>query len=85
MSHGTAAIVPAAGFRRAFACCVVMLTVCSSAACTQEVDLKQALQVTDVTTGWFDAGIVDGKNKLVPSITFRLRNSIRQDVACGRR
>jgi hypothetical protein len=28
----------------------------------------------DVTTGWFDAGIVDGKNKLVPSVSFRLKN-----------
>lgn len=44
------------------------------AACSQPVDLKTALQVSDVTTGWFDAGIVDGKNKLVPTITFRLRN-----------
>ena len=45
------------------------------AACSQPVDLKTALQVSDVTTGWFDAGIVDGKNKLVPTITFRLRNA----------
>ena len=32
------------------------------------------LQVQDVSTGWFDAGIVNGQNKLVPSITFRLKN-----------
>jgi hypothetical protein len=43
--------------------------------CTSSVDLKQALQVTDVSTGWFDAGVVDGKNKLVPSITFKLKNT----------
>jgi hypothetical protein len=43
------------------------------AACTSPVDLKQAIEVTDVTTGWFDAGIVNGKNKLVPSVTFRLK------------
>jgi hypothetical protein len=43
-------------------------------ACGPSVDLKQALEVTDVSTGWFDAGIVDGKNKLVPSTTFRLKN-----------
>jgi hypothetical protein len=42
-------------------------------ACTSNVDLKQALQVTDVSTGWYDAGIVDGKNKLVPSVTFKIR------------
>lgn len=45
-----------------------------SAACTASVDVKEALEVTDVSTGWFDAGIVDGRNKLVPSVTFRLRN-----------
>lgn len=44
-------------------------------ACSPPVDLKQALQVADASTGWFDAGIVDGKNKLVPSITFRLKKT----------
>ncbi len=44
-------------------------------ACYSNVDLKQALQVTDVSTGWYDAGIVDGKNKLVPSVTFKLKKS----------
>jgi hypothetical protein len=39
-----------------------------------QIDLGQALEVTDVTTGWFDAGVVDNKNKLVPSISFRLKN-----------
>jgi hypothetical protein len=42
----------------------------------EDVDIAQDLRVTDVTTGWFDAGIVEeGKNKLVPSISFRLQNS----------
>jgi hypothetical protein len=45
------------------------------AGCSRPVDLKQALQVTDPTAGYHDAGIVDGKNKLVPSITFRLKKS----------
>lgn len=38
------------------------------------VDLAKALKVTDVVTGWYDAGIVEGQNKLVPSISFRLTN-----------
>jgi hypothetical protein len=66
---------PTSGFRRALAFCIVVTTGLVSAACTKEVDVKQAVQVTDVTTGWFDAGVVDGKNKLVPSATFRLRTS----------
>jgi hypothetical protein len=39
------------------------------------VDLKQSVQVTDVSSGWFDAGIQDGKNKLVPSVTFKLKKN----------
>jgi hypothetical protein len=44
-------------------------------ACREPVDLKQAVHVVDVSTGWHDAGIVEGKNKVVPSITFRIRKS----------
>lgn len=46
-----------------------------TASCSSPVDLKQALQVTDVSTGWFDMGVVDNQNKLVPSVTFRLRDT----------
>lgn len=49
-------------------------------ACQGPLDVKSALQATDVTTGWFDAGVVDGKNKLVPSVSFRLRNTSERDV-----
>ena len=49
-------------------------------ACAKPVDVKQAIQVTDVITGWFDAGVVDGKNKLVPSVSFRLRNTSDQEL-----
>lgn len=37
------------------------------------VDIKEALDITETGNGWFDAGIVDGKNKVVPSVTFRVR------------
>jgi hypothetical protein len=42
-------------------------------ACGPPVDLKQSLQVTDVSSGYFDAGVQAGKNKLVPSVTFKLK------------
>lgn len=49
---------------------------------SRNVDIQKALQVTDVVTGWFDAGIVEGaKNKLVPSISLRLKNADTQPVA----
>ncbi len=50
-------------------------------ACAPKVNVRQDLQVIDVTTGWYDAGIVKDqegeKNKLVPAITFKLRNASR--------
>jgi hypothetical protein len=46
-----------------------------NSACGPPVDLKQALQVTGVSSGWFDAGIVASKNKLVPSVTFTLKKT----------
>ena len=39
------------------------------------VDLARTLKIGDLTTGWFDAGIVDGKNKLVPSASFSVTNT----------
>lgn len=59
---------------------LVAAYVLALAGCNANVDLKQALQVSDVTGGWFDAGVVDGKNKLVPSVSFRLRNTSDTDV-----
>lgn len=52
----------------------------SCGACGKPIDLKQVLQVTDVSSGWFDVGIVAGKNKLVPSVTFRLKKQADVDV-----
>lgn len=43
--------------------------------CGRNIEVEKALAVIDVQTGWYDAGIQsDGKNKLVPSISLRLRN-----------
>ena len=47
----------------------------TATACGPTVDLTHALVVEDVATGWHDAGIVDGNNKLVPSVSFRLKNT----------
>ena len=45
-----------------------------SSACAPTVDLTKGLQIPGVSTGWFDAGIANGRNKLVPSISFALKN-----------
>jgi hypothetical protein len=60
--------------------CLAMLLLAASA-CAPPVDLTTNLQVLDVSTGWFDAGIVNGQNKLVPTITFKLKNLSDQTLS----
>jgi hypothetical protein len=43
-------------------------------ACRPAVDLTKGVRIEHATTGWVDAGIVDGKNKLVPAVTFTVKN-----------
>jgi hypothetical protein len=43
-------------------------------ACGPKVDLTKGLQIEVVNSGWYDAGIVKGQNKLVPMIAIRLKN-----------
>ncbi len=48
--------------------------VVSAPACGPGADVSTAIQVLEVSSGWYDAGIVNGQNKLVPSVTFKLKN-----------
>ena len=50
-------------------------------ACGPTVDLSKGLEVQDVSSGWFDAGIVNGKNKLVPSVSFKVKNASDQTLS----
>jgi hypothetical protein len=52
----------------------LLLLTFASPGCGPTVDLSKGLKVTIVNTGWFDAGIVNGHNKLVPSVSFTLQN-----------
>jgi len=58
-----------------------LLAAMSSVVCSKPVDLKQTVQVVDASSGWFDAGIQEGKNKLVPSVTFRLKQDPAADLS----
>ena len=51
-----------------------------NAACGPEVDLSQALEVTEVFSGYYDDGIKNGSNHLLPSITFRLHNRTASSI-----
>jgi hypothetical protein len=44
------------------------------------VDVQSALEIEDVRTGWYDEGVLLGQNRLVPSISLRLRNVTGADV-----
>ena len=60
---------------RAISLSVVAVAALLSISCGASVDAVAALEPVDVVTGWYDEGIVEGgKNKLVPSITMKLRN-----------
>jgi hypothetical protein len=62
---------------------VFLATVLATSACfSKPVDLTKALQVTEVSSGYFDAGIVEGnKNKIVPTISFRLKNVSNESIS----
>jgi hypothetical protein len=52
---------------------LVLVLVC--AGCNRNIEIEKVIKVEDVHTGWYDAGLQpDGKNKLVPSISLKLRN-----------
>jgi hypothetical protein len=57
------------------------LSGCASSASSPSQDITRLIAVTDVKTGWFDAGIENGMNKLVPTLTVTLKNVSQQKVA----
>ena len=60
---------------RSLALAGVTLAAALSISCGASEGAVAALEPLDVVTGWFDAGIVEGgKNKLVPSVSLKLRN-----------
>jgi hypothetical protein len=61
--------------RRAAAFSAIVFVALLSISCGASVDAVAALEPLEVVTGWFDDGILEsGKNKLVPSVTLKLRN-----------
>jgi hypothetical protein len=53
----------------------ILLLLIASISCGASTDAVAALEPLDVVTGWFDDGILEGgKNKLVPSVSMKLRN-----------
>src|SRR5688572_8753990 len=53
----------------------------AAAGCGPKVDLTKALKITILETGWYDAGIVNGQNKLVPSVALTVTNLSDQTLS----
>ena len=59
---------------RACAAAALVLSL-GAAGCAPDVDVAKVVKLAEVTTGWFDVGIVDGQNKLVPSAVVTVTNT----------
>ncbi len=53
---------------------MLLCSIVFAGACGPSVDLTKGLHLEAVSTGWLDAGVVDGKNKVVPAVSFKLKN-----------
>ena len=59
---------------------LMVVSLISATACGHDIDLTTSLQVDAVTTGWFDAGMIEGRKKLVPAVSFTLKNASDQKL-----
>jgi len=59
---------------------ILMFPLLCAAACRPTIDLGKAVAPESVTTGWADGGTVAGKNKIVPVVSFRLKNVSDQEL-----
>lgn len=53
--------------------CLVTISACRSTAASG--DITKLIAATEVRTGWYDAGVENGMNKLVPAIILSLKNA----------
>jgi hypothetical protein len=60
---------------RACAVAALVLSVGAAGCGAPDVDVAKVVKVAELTTGWFDVGIVDGQNKLVPSAVVTVTNT----------
>jgi hypothetical protein len=60
---------------------VVLASVAAFAAACESREVEKDLRIVGVSTGWYDTGIVNGMNKLVPSTSLELENVSDRDIA----
>jgi hypothetical protein len=49
--------------------------------CSSSREVEKDLKLVDVSTGWYDVGVVNGQNKLVPSVTLQLQNVSEDEIS----
>lgn len=57
-----------------------LLAIAALGAACREVSVQESVQVVDLKGGWYDGGIVDGKNRLLPGVSFRLEKTPGADI-----
>ena len=60
--------------------CGIILSIALAASCGPRVDLAKAIAPESVVTGWTAAEAAGGKNKIVPAVSFRLKNVSDQRI-----
>ena len=65
---------------RSFQLLVFALALAVALAACQSREVEKVLKVTDVDTGWYDVGVVNGENKLVPTVSFHLQNVSAESI-----
>jgi len=66
---------------RLFSVMVALVIAAATSACGPDVDLTRALKVESVSTGWYEATGTDSSQiKLVPALSFRLKNTSEQKL-----
>src|SRR5215210_6346614 len=60
---------------------LVAMLVASVPACGSRVDVAAALQLESVTTGWVDAESNSDTHKIVPAVSFRVKNASATTLA----
>lgn len=66
---------------RLFQLMLAIGTVVLSAACGPIIDLTTGLQVEGVSTGWYEAAANENQIKLVPAVSFKLKNVSGQKLS----
>jgi hypothetical protein len=67
-------------FHRPLVLAAALVALTGVASCGSSVDLKSSLTIVDTISGYYDNGLKDGWNYLMPSVTFRLANSAPEDI-----